>query len=200
MSLQVTTPPTAEPVTVDEVKDRLRLSTSDDDAQIAQNITAAREFAETATNLSLVPKSYALTLDRFYHDHPRQAIALPSPLVSVDSVTFYDETMTLQTLDPDDYFVAPNNKPALVVPIPGTIWPPTACVPGAVTVKCTAGYGALDGSGEPLTEALPGMFAEGIRQLAVHIYEHPEAVTSEGLKEIPLSLMRFFGAKKVYSF
>jgi uncharacterized phiE125 gp8 family phage protein len=189
MSLQIKTPPTVEPVTLDEVKARLRLTTTADDDSITGHITAAREFAEKVSRRSLTVKAYAFFMDRF--PHPYEPISLPAPpLVSVTAVKYLDESLTSQTWDPTEYFVASNNVPALIVPKPGLIYPATGRVPGAVEVDFTAGY----------TNDCPEHLKEGIRQLAVHIYDHPEAVTSEGLKEAPLALMTFLTANKIYVF
>jgi uncharacterized phiE125 gp8 family phage protein len=190
MSLQITAPPTVEPVTLDEVKKRLRLSTAADDGDILGHIVAAREFAEKVSRRSLTVKSYAFCMDRF--PHPYEPISLPAPpLVSVTAVKYFDESLTQQTWLATEYFVASNNVPALIVPKPGLIYPSTGRVPGAVEVDFIAGF---------LPAACPEHLKEGIRQLAVHIYDHPEAVTSEGLKEAPLALMSFLTANKVYVF
>jgi uncharacterized phiE125 gp8 family phage protein len=190
MSLQIKTPPTVEPVTLVEVKQRLRLTTTDDDAAITGHIVAAREFAEKVSRRSLAVKSYAYGMDRF--PHPYEPIVLPAPpLVSVTAVKYLDEALTQQTWDPTEYYVASNNVPALIVPKPGLIYPSTGRVPGAVEVDFDGGFTPAQ---------CPEHLKEGIRQLAVHIYEHPEAVTSEGLKEAPLALMSFFTANKVYVF
>lgn len=134
MSLQITstTPPT-EPVAVDDVKARLRLTTTADDATIALQITAAREFAEKVTRRSLCFKSYAYIIDRFPFPHEPIRVPVP-PLIAVTGITFLDSTLTEQTWDPADYFIAGKQSPALIVPVPGIIYPPTAHVPGAVEI------------------------------------------------------------------
>lgn len=202
MSLQITAPPTVEPVTLEEVKARLRLTTAADDGTILGHIVAAREFAEKVTRRSLTVKTYAFYMDRFPYPHEPIRVPVP-PLVQVTAVKYLDSSLTQQTWDPVEYFVASNQSPGLIVPKPGLIYPSTGMVPGAVEVDFTAGYGYAGTSGPPIvppSSACPEHLKEGIRQLAVHIYEHPEAVTSEGLKEAPLALMSFFTANKVYVF
>lgn len=207
MSLLITTPAIIEPVTLDEVKARLRLATSDDDATITANITAAREFAEKSTRRSLTVKGYALFLDGF--PNPYEPIRLPAPpLVNPLAVVvkYLDETLTSQVWPVAEYFLAAMQEPALIVPVPGTIYPSTGRVPGCVEIDYQAGYGfaGIPAAGlvpaVPAGPACPEHLREGIRQLAVHIYEHPSAVTSEGLKEAPLALMAFFGSNRVYTF
>ena len=199
MSLQIVTPPTVEPVTLDEVKARLRLTSTADDATISQQITAAREYAEKVTRRSLNVKSYAYFLDRFPYPHEPLRVPVP-PLLSVTAIKYYDETLTEQTLATAEYWVAGQQIPALICPTPGNIWPPTARVPGAVEIDFNAGYGSVDTQGNPNGPAIPQHICEGIRQLAIHLYEHPETVTAEGLKSIPNNFETFFGANRVYVF
>lgn len=187
MSLQIIEAPATEPVTVAEVKARLRLTTAADDTLLGQAIRAAREFAEKVTRRSLVAKSYAYIMDRF--PYPGEPIRVPAPpLVSVTTIKYLDGALVWQTWDAAEYFVAAKQIPGLIVPKPNCTYPAPANVPGAVEVSFTAGA-------DPMEHV-----KEGIRQLAVHIYEHPEAITSEGLKEAPLALMSFFTANKVFIF
>jgi uncharacterized phiE125 gp8 family phage protein len=203
MSLQIITPPAAEPVTVAEVKARLRLTNAVDDAMIASHITAAREFAEKVTRRSLAYKSFAFFMDGF--PCPSDPIRVPvPPLIAVSAIKYLDATLTQQTWDAAEYFVAAMQSPALIVAKPGFIYPCAGPVPGAVEIDFTAGYGyAGDAQAQPPIApgpVCPEHLKEGIRQLAVHIYAHPQAVTSEGLKEAPLALMALLSANKVYSF
>lgn len=193
MSLIIATGPTAEPVTLAEVKARLGLTSTVDDAKITQQITAAREFAEKETRRSLCVKSYTLVLDRFPYLHEPIRLPVP-PLVSVTTITFLDSTLTPQTWDPTEYFVAAKQSPALIVPVPGNVYPCPVRVPGAVEIDFIAGFGADGG------QTIPQHLQEGIRELAVHFYEHPSVVTSEGLKEIPSGFTNLFRANKVYVF
>src|ERR1041385_140985 len=201
MSLLITAPPSVEPVTVAEVKARLGLTTTADDAKITSNITAAREYAEKVTRRSLAYKSYAYYPDGF--PCPGEPIRVPvPPLIAVTAIKYLDSTLAQQTWDAAEYFVAAVQSPGLIVPKPGFVYPCPVSVPGAVEIDFTAGY---DYSGNaqatppiPAGPVCPEHLREGIRQLAVHIYEHPSAVTSEGLKEAPLALMSFFTANKVY--
>lgn len=203
MSLQITAQPAAEPVTVAEVKARLRLGNTADDAVITANITAAREFAEKVTRRSLAYKSYALFMDSFPCLSDPIRVPVP-PLINVTAIKYLDSTLTQQTWDSAEYFIAYMQEPGLIIPRPTFIYPCPAVAPGAVEIDFTAGYGyAGNAQAQPPIPAgpvCPEHIKEGIRQLAVHIYEHPSAVTPEGLKEAPLALMSFFTANKIYVF
>lgn len=188
MSLQVVTPPTSEPVALADVKARLRLTSTADDATITSQITQAREFCERVSRRSLAYKSYALFLDRF--PYPHEPIRLPAPpLVSVSNVFYYDSTLTQQTWSPSEYWWTPAQSPALIVPKPGLIYPSPAHIPGAVEVDFTAGWG-YPGNPDadpvvPAGPALPADWARCIQDVAMFIYENPSTPIPEALCSIP---------------
>ena len=167
--------PSAEPVSLDEVKDRLRLTSTDDDAAITTYISAAREHAERVSRRSLAPKTYAQILDRFpFHNEP---IRLTNPPVTgVTAIKYLDSTLTSQTWDPTEYFLAASQSPALIIPKPGNTYPATARVPGAVEVDFTTGPDADD---------LPVSWKQNIIELAVFIYDHPGEIVPASLVTIP---------------
>lgn len=186
MSLHITTPPLAEPVTVDEVKKRLRLSSPEDNDIIASNITTARDYAESVTGWSLTAKSYQDVRDGFPYPHEPIKLLRP-PLVSVESVQYLDDSYQWQTWSVAEYWVADGNVPALIVPRRGNTYPAALDAPGSVRINYTVGASTY------------GPHLEGVRQLAAHIYEHPEAVTSDGMKEIPFALTAFFRVRKIHN-
>lgn len=201
MSWQIIQGPAAEPVTVAEVKARLRITNfTGDDSVIAQNITAARLAAEKWMHRSLVSKSYAVFFDRF--PWPNEPIRVPMPpLLSVTAIKYTDPTGVLQTWPANEYMVSTVNVPGLVFPNPtiaGNTYPATLLAPGMVEVDITSGPDPNPSNPGQILELLDAY--EGVRQLAVHIYEHPEAVTSDVIKEIPLALRAFFLTSKVWVF
>ena len=201
MALQITTPNAAEPVTLAMVKARLRLTNTADDALITSQIPVARAFAEKVCRRSLALKSYALSMDRFPHfNHPIR-IPVP-PLVEVQSITFLDDTLTLQTWDPTEYYIAAAQSPALIVPAPGFIYPPpTPHIPGGVSVNFTAGYTVvLSDGGAPITDQHAAIAIEAICRLSVYLYQAPEAVLVDGMKPDPLGAISMLRSIKIYEF
>lgn len=61
MTYAQTTPPSAEPLTLAEVKAHLRLDGSDEDALLASLISTAREHLERETGLCLISSLAALS-------------------------------------------------------------------------------------------------------------------------------------------
>lgn len=146
-ALKLINAPTSEPVTVSEVKARLRITISDEDADLATMISQARELCEAHCNRAFITQTYSLYLDRFPSewDHEKRVytlkeIRLPRPpLQSVTWVKYYDPAGVQQTLDPSEYYVTTGGEPGRVVPVDS--WPATQDRPEAVEVRFVAGYG-----------------------------------------------------------
>jgi hypothetical protein len=162
----------AEPVSLAAMKNWLRVPSNvgNDDADIADLITEAREQCELITNCALVRSSYVQYLDNFpgwhlefdhygnagvsgyhslhdgfgYNRHGRWKgeikIKRP-PLVEVQSLWFIGTDGRPYTLNPgQDFIVDVASQPGRIRPIPYTIWPLTLHVPAAVAIRYTAGY------------------------------------------------------------
>lgn len=176
--------PTVEPVTLAEVKAELRLTSTADDALITSLISTAREQAEAITHRSLALKTYQVYLDHF--PPPTEPIRLPAaPLVSVTSIEYLDSTLAWQTWSAAEYRVSEVQEPGLVMYKSGFIYPSPECVPWPVRVNMTAGYDAANPTVEP---TIPSRFKRGIIRLAIHFYEHPETISTEAYKELPLGI------------
>jgi uncharacterized phiE125 gp8 family phage protein len=139
MGLVLTTAAAAEPLTLAEARLHCKVDDVADDALITALIVAARRLAEAQTGRVLVTQSWKQTLAAF----PVAAIALDlPPLVSVQSVKYYDGAGDLRTLDASAYTVHVSAQIGLVAPAVGASWPGTQARLEAVEVAFTAGYGA----------------------------------------------------------
>jgi uncharacterized phiE125 gp8 family phage protein len=133
MSLQLNSPPAAEPVTLDQAKAWLRVeSGGDEDALIAALIAAARARAEWHTGRAFVTQVWTLWLDRV-----EACIAIPlPPLQMVESVTLYKHDDSALVLNDGDYIVdAAGSRVLLQMP------PPGLRPINAAAIAFTAGYG-----------------------------------------------------------
>lgn len=120
-------------------KETLRIAPSDTslDATIELVLKGIIRQTEHELNRSLISQGWTLTLDSF-----PDALRLDNPpLISVQSISYYDEDDALQTLDPADYYVDAVTEPGYVVPGSGKAWPSTFSRVNALTVNYTAGYG-----------------------------------------------------------
>lgn len=151
-----------EPLTVQQVKDFLRISNTAEDGMIPTFITAARVAAEGEQHIDLIPKQWDLHLDlllgydsiagaayplRFnsiYNFGVGYEIYTRFPLTSVDLFEYTDSTETTTPLVEGvngDYLVDTNR--GLVIPPWGKVWPfftprPTS----SVLLRFTSGYRA----------------------------------------------------------
>jgi uncharacterized phiE125 gp8 family phage protein len=188
MSLQIEPTTITEPVTLAALKARMKLTSTADDTQLLGIITQAREIAERVSRRCLAYKFLAYIMDRFPYPHEPIRVPVP-PLIKLVSITYLDETVTEQTLSPAEYWVAAQQIPALIAPMPTVVWPTTARLPGAVTLNFTAGYNypgdATVTPHVPPGPELPVSWANNIMDLAVFIYENAGVRAPENLVQIP---------------
>ncbi len=138
----------AEPITLLQAKDHLRVVGSDEDGYITSLIVAARQMVEGRTQRSLVPVTKTLVLPAFY-----DGVALPGvPFGDVDSVTYIDTAGMQQTLDPAVYEVYPYAEPARLHLAVGASWPAVQPRQAAAVITYTAGYQTTDEVPAPLKQ------------------------------------------------
>jgi len=140
--LRVIAAPAEEPVSLEEIKSRLRITIADEDSDLEAMAREAREMCEAACGRAFVTTTYSLFLDGFPCEYP-QAIRVPRPpLASVAWVKYYDLAGTFQTLDAAAYHVATAAEPGRVQLAYGAVWPAAQYHrPESVEVRFTAGFG-----------------------------------------------------------
>jgi uncharacterized phiE125 gp8 family phage protein len=140
MPLRLIAPPAAEPLSLADAKDHLRIDADNTafDAMIPAWIKAARESAEHILQRALVTQDWELVLDAF----PCGPIALAYPPVQqVISVKYLDTLGVEQTLAPAAYALDFENEPGWVHPALGTSWPATLATVNALRVQFRCGFG-----------------------------------------------------------
>lgn len=96
-SLTVSVAPTAEPITVADLKDMARIQTSDEEYSLSGIVTAARQAVENATRRALMTQTRVLKLDAFPAGD--QYFELPGGNIqSVTSIIYNDTDNATQTL------------------------------------------------------------------------------------------------------
>lgn len=169
-TLVVTTPPASEPVTLQELKDHLRLNDNSEDAQLSAYITAARTTFEHKTGLALMPTTFRQhmpTLNQTTH-------LMRAPITAVTSVSYFDVNDTLQTTTTGyttDTITVPGSVTFTSLPATSTTRTPVAYV------TFTAGYANAAAVPEPIKLA--------IKLLAAHWHNNREAFTDRNLTALP---------------
>jgi uncharacterized phiE125 gp8 family phage protein len=174
MAIVQLTAPASEPVTDAEASDHLRVDSGDEWALIASLIVAARQRAEAYTELAFVSRSFGMYLDRF----PSGAFRVPcAPLVSVESIKYYDANNVEQTLSPSDYYVDAISKPGRITP--ATSWPGTYSRPNAVSIVLTAGFGTPADVPQVIKQAMLLMIGD--------MHEHREDTVAGNMSSLPVT-------------
>lgn len=186
--LKILTQPAMEPVTLAEIKSRLRLTDTTDDALITSQIPVAREFAEKILGRSLAQKTYAAFFERFPWTRHPITLSFP-PLVSVSAIRYMDPSQNWQTWDSSEYVLGVNQEPGVIVEAANEIYPPTAIIRGFNTVEVDFVAGQYSGPGA--STAL-----EMVRILALYIYANPDA-SEESYPEKAVMTLR---SLKLYGF
>ena len=155
-----------EPVTTAEVKLYARVAHAVEDTIIASWIKAARKLAEDYQHRSYVEQVYRMTYDSF----PDTVIEFPRPpLISVDSVKYYDSDDTETAYSDSNYFVDINSEVGRLSLNYGISWPTVTLRPvNAVIIDFTTGYGdeAAD---------VPDSVKNAIYLYCTHMYENRES-------------------------
>lgn len=136
MALQLVTAPTAEPISITEMRAHLKCHDGEQNDLITRITAAARLATEQETGRALMTQTWRKTLDEFPDairlDHP--------PIQSVSWVKYYDDEGVQQTLATTDYTVDGESEPGWIVPAYGVSWPSTRDMANAVEVQYVAGY------------------------------------------------------------
>lgn len=135
--LKVAVPPTSKVVTLQELKDRLRVSTTADDAVLEELLEAATEEFEDRAMIVTRPTGFEMTLPELV-----RTIDIPAyPLRSVTAISYYDAEGVQQVVDASEYTVVETPEGGRIVFNDG--WSAPALQEGnpePVTVAFDAGY------------------------------------------------------------
>ena len=177
--------PAAEPVSLDDVKDQLRIEDDADDALLSLYIQSAREQCEEVTGLALIEQQWRMTLDQWpgqgepWWDGVKQMaiselrssarpfwVILPRyPLIDAESVTTYDQDGDPSTVDLSDFIVDREQQPGRIVLRSTATWPIALQRANAVEIDYTAGFG-------PDSDSVPAALRVALMQMVATMYEH----------------------------
>lgn len=151
MGLSIQTAPTSEPVTLNDVKQHLRLTTDDEDSILQLYIQSAREWAEDVTHRALITQTWNCTFDRF--PIGRGEIYLPKGRCqSITQITYTDDADATITLTgpsagspggTDYQEDLSSDEGGRIAPPHDDDWPSDVrpWTPGGISVRFVAGYG-----------------------------------------------------------
>lgn len=151
-SFKVTTAPSIEPVTVEEVKTHTRVSGSDQDALIAKWIKSGRELAEAYQRRAFIEQIIEVSYDGF----PLVPFSLPrSNVIQVQTIKYYQTDNTAVTVysstapvgTESNYLIDTDSEPARITLAYGYTWPAAVLRDiNSFKIIYKAGYGATAAS------------------------------------------------------
>ena len=140
-TFQTTSGPTTEPITLDELKLRLRVTSCDFDAELLDMLKAARQQVEADTYRRLITQTVVMYQEDFTSLLGPVEIRL-APLQSITHVKYYDRDDALQTFAAADYYANLTSTPPEIRLKEAKQWPNTSLYrPNKVEVTMVAGYG-----------------------------------------------------------
>jgi uncharacterized phiE125 gp8 family phage protein len=153
MPLRQIIPPVVPPMSIVEAKLYRRIEVTTDDSIVASLVSAATDYALTATQRQLVAARYQQILDGFpgpsmagipfgttYTMQGNVIVLERCPVLQVVSITYTAMDGSTQTVDPTIYTVDLSGEPARIRPNFGQIWPINLPQMAAVTVTFDAGH------------------------------------------------------------
>lgn len=143
---KTTSGPTIEPMTLDELKTRLRITTCHFDSELQDLLKSARTTIENETNRKLITQTVEMYIEDFPGLYGPIEIRL-APIQSITHIKYYDQDDVLQTYSSGNYYTDLNSTPPRIVLEDSQQWPETELYrPNKVIVTMQAGYGATAAS------------------------------------------------------
>ncbi len=142
MSTSIVTPAALEPVSRDEIKARLRLDASDEDALIDALISASRARIERRLSTALISRRLVERRDTWPARHDQLVVLSVWPVIQVHAVRVRGADDVAAVLDPEAYFADTTASPARLMARDLAGWPQPDGPFGGIEIEYDAGYGA----------------------------------------------------------
>ncbi len=166
MALEIITPPSVEPVSLAEVKLRLRVEHADEDSLITDMIAAARMRIEALTGLALVAQRVREWRDDWAVAGTAGAVVLAlGPASAVHIVRTYSADGAAVTFDGANYELTPPVSAGRLVLTPGASWPQPGRAASGIEIEYDAGFG-------PAGSDVPGPLREAVGLLVSEAYAY----------------------------
>jgi uncharacterized phiE125 gp8 family phage protein len=148
--IEVVTAPSGDVVTLDEVKDHLQVSHTDEDKYLAALLESATDEVQRETRYQLLSGTYRLHLRNF----PPAIVLNRVPITAVTSIIYVDAAGDSQTLNAANYQYNLSSTPVSISPAWGKSWPTARIQESSVKVLFVAGYATRGAVPESLKSAI----------------------------------------------
>lgn len=204
MRLEIITPSTAEPLTIEEVKDQLRIEQGEtgEDNLLRGFIRAARTRAENYTGRTLMRQTKKYYIDNW---PVGEYIEIPDPpLIAIQSscltyVNSTGETNVVWSSGDNQWEIDKNSEPGRLYLKYGEDWPnETLWNHDAVRIQFICGYGT---TGRGYSTAVPENIKLGMKMLISHWYENREnTLVGQTINKIPDATEALWSDYRVWRF
>jgi uncharacterized phiE125 gp8 family phage protein len=188
MSAYLLTAPAAEPLSLANAKNFLRVEHGDDDAIIASLITAARSHVEALTRAALITQTWRVVLDRWPDGGritPRIGL-----LRTLAAARVFNASGEASTIDLDIFVI---DKAAGVIAAPAWSLPPPGRSIAGIELDLEVGFG-------PAVSDVPPVLRQAIRTLLAHWYENRGLIAiGQSVAMMPASVNAMISSYRVLS-
>lgn len=177
-AVETTTPPASGPVSLEDMKEHLRMDAGVPDGDIAGLIREATAAVETFARIRIMPQEVAITADAF--PAGGRPMALPVwPVRSVTSVSYVDGSGVDQIMPQEHWRLVKSSRPRKLAPAYGRIWPTALADYDAVVISVSCGYG-------PDEASVPPDIVRAVKMMAARLHDQRgEPVSGSIISEIP---------------
>lgn len=181
MNLKLISAPIEDPVTVEEMREYLRVDGEEFDTTIENLIKAAREAAQDYQNRAFYTQTWELSFDSF----PIMPVKIPRPpLQNILSVKLFDSKGNEHIMDLNDFVIDKRAEPGRITFKHGKSWPNIELQPiDAVVIRFTAGHDNINN--------LPSTVKLAYMVFVTHRFENP------GSKDIPAAFYSLLKPERV---
>lgn len=167
------------PITLEDAKLHLRVSTQDEDANISRLIAVAARQIETVYGVVSVQREESFGFDAF-----RSEMRIPLRPLQPDgiSISYLDATGEPQSFTA--FRIFERYGWSWISPAVGSRWPQAAAVPGAITVTATVGYIDPDAEEEIQVVATPVDLQQACRLLVEHLFLRTGGAMPAGVDDL----------------
>ncbi len=152
MEWEVKTEPSVEPVTLQELKDSIRLDSDLDDKELNSLLTSAREQIELDTGRSFVTQTRVMRLSCFPSASETRINLIGTPVSSITHVKYYDSDGVQQTWSSSNYSLR-QGEPAWVQLAYEKDWPEHRSKQDEIEIEYVCG-GAVSTVAERVKDAI----------------------------------------------
>lgn len=188
MSAYLLTAPVAEPLSLVDAKNFLRVEHDADDAIIAALVSAARNHVEALTRSALIAQTWRLVLDWWPEDgriKPRIG-----PLRSLVAARVFNAANASSTIEPETFVT---DRAAGVIAAPGWSLPLPGRGVAGIELDIEVGFGEVAAD-------VPPVLLQAIRTLVAHWYENRGLIAiGQSVAMMPASVNAMISSHRVLS-